>query len=150
MASYYLKITKGYLECSPEYTFPPPQTNVIKDIALLKPSVQSVSFHRHGKELAVVVEGDNLWFCYSINVGFLKSIKTEAENVTRRSIQFNYTPKSESDFHTEETIGVKLLSQFSNPIRRRTIPVKKKVNNFCEFMVIHASTVEHLTLEIHK
>ena len=127
MMSYHQKTTKGYLECPPSYNLPPPSTTAVKEVPLLKPSVESVAFHRHGKELAVVAEGDNLWFCYSIKVGSLKTVESVAENITRRSIQFNYTPESESDFHTEETVSVKLLSQFSNPVRKPAVKVIKKV-----------------------
>lgn len=127
MNSYHLKITSGHLEFPPVYKLPPPKMRDVTDIPLLKPSVESVAFHRHGKELAVVIEGDNLWFCYSVRVGSMKAVETDAENTTRRSIQFNYTPQSESDFHTEETVNVRLLSQFSNPIRRPAVRVIKKV-----------------------
>ena len=127
MMSYYQKITKGHLECPPSYKLPPPQTTAVKDITLLKPSVESVAFHQHGKELAVVVEGDNLWFCHGVKVGSLKVVETEAGNITRKSIQFNYIPQNESDFHTKDTVSVKLLSQFSNPIRRPAVKVIRKV-----------------------
>ena len=127
MVTYHLKVMRGFLECFPAYKLPQPQTKDLKEVALLKPSVNSVSFHQHGKELAVVIEGDNLWFCYSVKVSSLKAVETLAGNSTRRSIQFNYTPQSERDFHTDETVGVKLFSHFSNPIRRPAVQVIKKV-----------------------
>ena len=95
---------------------------------LLKPSITNVSFHQHGKELAVVIEGNNFWFCTKVHVSSIPRIKIEPENISCKTIQFNYMPKDESDIPEGDTIGVQLFSHFSNPIRKPNIPVKRKVS----------------------
>ena len=130
MSEYYRCIANGHLEKNPVYSLPPKNTNPIAELAQLKPKVSSVAFHRHGKELAVDVEGDNLWFCTKIHVASIQQIQIEAENVSCKSIQFNYIPRDETDLPEGDTVGVRLHSHFTNPIRKPSIPVKRKVSFF--------------------
>lgn len=97
----------------------------------LKPNINSVAFHHHGKELAVVLDGDNLWFCHKINI---PTIKTEADNVSCRSIQFNYIPHDKNDIPKgSDTVLVRLHSHFANP-KRNTVEAKEQVNWYILFM----------------
>ena len=118
---------RGYLERSPVYASPPPCATPINELPLLKPSVSSVSFHHHGKEIAVVIEGDNLWFCHKIHVATIPTIKIEADKVSRRSIQFNYTPRDENEVPEGDIVHVRLHSHFTNPIRK-SVTARKQVN----------------------
>ena len=92
----------------------------------LKPSSKTVAFHRHGKEVAVTLSGDNLWFCHEVKVGPHKE-NVMAEHVSQKSIQFNFDFKDEThrSFGSDQ-IKVALSSHFSNPVKA-TVPVVHKV-----------------------
>lgn len=103
----------------------------VQEVDILKPRVEGVAFHCYGSsEVAVVLLGDQLWFCYEICLGEGKecrSINTPAQHITRKSIQFNYTPSEKNDIFTScNKIKVALHSHFCGPIRA-IIEVKKKV-----------------------
>ncbi len=115
----------------------PPRSAAVTEMPLLKPSITSIAFHHHGKELAVVIEGNNFWFCTKAHVSSIPHIKIEPDNISRRTIQFNYTPKDESDIPEGDTIGVQLFSHFTNPIRKHNIPVKRKVGLVLFVFIFH-------------
>ena len=127
MADYFHAIVRGYLEETPVYSLPPVSTIGVREMSLLKPSISSVAFHLHGKEVAVVIEGNNFWFCTRVHVSSIPRIEIEAENISCKSIQFNYTPRDENDIPEGDNIVVTLHSHFANPIRKPKIPVKRKV-----------------------
>ena len=82
----------------------------------LKPSVRAVDICRHGNETAVVLEGENLWFCHQVTVGGHHEL-LPAQKATALSIQFNI-PHQECDiFNVEDDkVKVSLQSHFSSPI----------------------------------
>lgn len=98
-----------------------------------KPSVSGIIFSRLGDEIAVAVEGDNLWFCDQIKVGSRSGsrvINTCGSDASKRSINFNYVPSSDGDLlveHKADTVEVCLYSHFCNPIRRKDVKATKKV-----------------------
>ena len=105
----------------------------VQEVDILKPRVEGVAFHCYGSsEVAVVLLGDQLWFCYEICLGEGKecrSINTPAQHVTRKSIQFNYTPSEKKDISTScNNIKVMLHSHFYGPVEA-VVEVKKKVGN---------------------
>lgn len=123
-----LAIKRGYLEQSPAYVLPPPCAVPTTKLPCLKPAVNSVSFHHFGKELAVVIEGKNLWFCDRIEVeSITNGTMIEADKVSCRSIQFNYTPRDENEVFVKDTLRVHVHSLFSSAIRKPSITVKRKV-----------------------
>lgn len=128
---------RGYLEHSPVYDLPSPCSIPIKELPSLKPSVSSVAFHHHGKELAVVVEGDNLWFCHKIHVATIPAITIEADKVSCRSIQFNYTPRDESEVPEGDTVNVRLHSHFANPIRKSVTAKKQVIYSYMYIITLH-------------
>ena len=94
-----------------------------------KPSVSGVVFSRLGDEIAVVVEGNNLWFCDQIKVGS-RVINTHGSDASKRSINFNYVPMNDQDLlveHNAKTVEVCLYSHFSSPIRKKDVTATKKV-----------------------
>ena len=98
------------------------------DLMLTKPSIGSVSFHRHGKQIAVTIKGNNMWFCYQVKVGKHWE-KIEARDVSQRSIQFNYDPESNPGLSSDEVnINVSLCTHFHNPVRGK-VKIDHKVIN---------------------
>ena len=98
----------------------------------VKPSATNVNFSRIGDEVALVVEGDNLWFCNQIKVGSReegRNIKTDLSNASKRSVHFNYTPVDSNDLIVgkQETIRLHLFSHFHNFIRQ-DVQVTKQVH----------------------
>ena len=100
----------------------------VQGIDILKPRVEGVAFHCYGStEVAVVVQGDQLWFCYEICLDKDRIISTPAQHITRKSIQFNYTPSEQHDISTScDTIKVTLHSHFCEPVIA-VVEVKRKV-----------------------
>ena len=93
----------------------------------MKPSTKSIAFHRYGKEVSVTVNGDNLWFCYDIQVGPHKK-KVLAKDTSQRSLQFNYDPEDESKMSSDiDHVKVTLCSHFCNPVKDGKVEVTHKV-----------------------
>ena len=97
---------------------------------MLKPSVTSVELHSHGNELAVVVEGSNLWFCYEISIGG-HTVQTPAHDLSGTSIQFNIQ-REESKVKMiegkERKVMAMLYSHFSKKPLSKVVPVLQKVS----------------------
>ena len=99
----------------------------------LKPSVSSVTVSHHGEEVALILEGDNLWFCHKIKVGNrvgARVIKAKGPDTTRRSINFNYVPKHDGDLliaPKDTKVSVTLYSHFSKPITKHDVEANRKV-----------------------
>ena len=112
---------KGLLEKDlPKYVIPNP-AEPVKEISLLKPEVTNVEVHKYSKEVAVVLQGDNLWFCHEIRLGnYVPPVLNLAEHIARRSIQFNFRLSETANIVTDDGhVKVTLFSHFANPIRRR-------------------------------
>jgi len=98
---------------------------------MLKPTVTSVELHSHGNELAVVVEGSNLWFCYQISIGG-HTVQTPAHDLSGTSIQLNI-PMEESKVKVEEgKVMVVLCSHFSKKPLNKEVPTIQKVCGRCD------------------
>ena len=99
----------------------------LKYVALLKPQVKGVELHKFPREHAIVIEGDNLWFCDEIILGEGKNtlnITNPAELVSRRVVQFNYSTTASSGkidraIARNEIMKVTLNSHFAKPIRKK-------------------------------
>jgi len=95
----------------------------------LKPKIGSVSFHHHGKEFAITVTGENLWFCYQVKVGSVEQA-IEAENASQKSVQFNFDAEDNPNFSgSVDHINVKVWNHFASPVRNGSVKVKHKVGN---------------------
>ena len=112
----------------------PPQLKITKpvtsvsDVAATKPVTKSIAFHQHGKELAITLEGDSLWFVNSIQVGPLNKLSVSAMATNQKSIQFNlqYKPNPELSITADAEVNVVVQSQFCKPIKS-SLKVTKKV-----------------------
>ena len=77
--------------------------------------------------MSVTVNGDNLWFCYHIQVGPHKK-KVLAKDTSQRSLQFNYDPEDESKMSSDiDHVKVTLCSHFCNPVKDGKVEVTHKV-----------------------
>ena len=94
MKDYQLKVLRGYLDKKPDPYYIPPRQNLktLGDVLSLLPSISQVEVHQHkhpdGNELAIVINGDNLWFCNTIELsihGYEKlSFFISAEKVSQK------------------------------------------------------------------
>ena len=107
---------------------------------MLKPSVTSVELHSHGNELAVVVEGSNLWFCYQVSIGG-HTVQTPAHDLSGTSIQFNIQ-REESKVEVEMgKVMAVLYSLFSKKPLSEEVPVLQKVSIDVVMMRAYSSHV---------
>ena len=85
-------------------------------MAELKPSIRAIDICHHGNEIAVVLEGENLWFCYQVTAGGHHEL-LPAQKATAISIRFNI-PRKEGAINVESgKVKVSLQSHFSRPIK---------------------------------
>ena len=132
MEEYRHNVFRSYLEKEPGKYLKPVKTQVtkqVKELTILKPEVTAVEFHEYPNEHVVVLEGNNLWFCHQIRIGEtdnIQEINTPAQNITRQSIQFSFTPsrKTKNIVSIDGKVKIALYSHFANPIRRK-ITVKQ-------------------------
>ena len=117
----------AFLDKPPQLKITKPITS-ISDVAATKPVTKSIAFHQHGKELAITLEGDSLWFVNSIQVGPLNKLSVSAMATNQKSIQFNlqYKPNSELSITADAEVNVVVQSQFCKPIKS-SLKVTKKV-----------------------
>lgn len=94
---------------------------------MLKPSVTSVELHSHGNELAVVVEGSNLWFCYQISIGG-HTVQTPAHDLSGTSIQFNIQREESKVKVQEGKVMAVLYSYFSKKPLSEEVSALQKVS----------------------
>lgn len=126
MADYANNSFRSYIDKEPgKYTLPGPAEAVkdVKFINMLTPEAKRVEFHMYPNEHVVVLEGENLWFCHEIRLGENDNldIKTPAQNVTRRMIQFNFPPRPYQlkNLITQSKIKVTLHSHFASSIEQK-------------------------------
>lgn len=136
MDTYHKVVLRSYLDQPAEYRVPLSVQQNVPEVKFLKPSAQAVAFHRHGNELAVVISGENLWFCHEIQVGSHKE-KVEAGDVSRRSIQFNCGLNSEDlGFSADsDKVKVNLENHFYNRVKGNVQVTHKVGFNDCVIML---------------
>lgn len=121
MDDYRHSTLRGFLEKdSPKYVVPS-LAEAVKEIGFLKPEVTTIEVHKYPNEVAVVLQGDNLWFCHEIRLGnYVPPVPKLVEHIARRSIQFNFSLSESANIVTDGGhVKVTLFSHFANPIRRR-------------------------------
>ena len=104
----------------------------------MKPNVNKALFFRHADEIAIVLEGENLWFCHKIQIGareearILAEMDAEGQDTTMRTINFCYIPKEKDDLLIgigSEKVTITLFSHFCNPVRKHNVEAKKMVSD---------------------
>ena len=129
MNEYHLKVLRAYLEKNPEpYVIPQCSSlSSINGVKSLQPSISKIELHLHkhpdGQELAVVINGDNLWFCNSIEITICENehlkIEISAERVARKQICYNKSFRNGALTHKKidaDCLPVKVYSRFTDPI----------------------------------
>ena len=118
MDDYRRNMLTRYIEKEPlKYVTPIEVSKEVKAVGLLQPKLKGIEFYEYPNEHAVVLEGDNLWFCHEVVLGKRKNtckITTPAQSITRHSIQFNFTPtdKSKNIVGDDGKVVVTLHSHF--------------------------------------
>ena len=132
-----MKLFKGFIDQgTTKYTPPSLTRNEVPLVKILKPSVTSVGFHHHGDQVAVVLKGNNLWFCQKIQVGSgasMRMVQSPVPNATQHCVQFNYSPKDERDNiiqSPKEEVKVCLHSQFAKPLQKQCVKVTCNVSQY--------------------
>ncbi len=75
----------------------------------------------------MTVNGDNLWFCYHIQVAHYKT-KVCAKDTSQHSLQFNYDAENDTKIAMDAAhVKVVLSCHFSNPVKDLHVPVSRKV-----------------------
>ena len=91
-------------------------------IGMLIPTLARIELQIHPNEHILVLEGENLWFCYELQLGDYSNmvdIDTNFQNVTQRMIRFNFPPNERLlGLAAEDLVKITLTSQFANPIRQ--------------------------------
>jgi hypothetical protein len=92
-------------------------------IGMLIPTPTKMELQIHPNERRVLVlEGENLWFCYKLQLGDYSNmvdIDTNFQNVTQHMIRFNFPPNERLlGLAAEGVVKITLNSHFANPIRQ--------------------------------
>ena len=75
----------------------------------------------------MTVNGNNLWFCYHIQVAQYKT-KVCAKDTSQHSLQFNYDAENDTRIVMDaDHVKAALSSQFSNPVKDGQVQVSRKV-----------------------
>ena len=129
MSTYTQKIFKAFLEKQPKYELPTNPSGALHELDDLKPILSSVELHRHGNELAVVVEGSNLWFSYQIALHDTQKIDIHGHEANGTAIKYHLNGDHESKVVVvNENVKVYLLTHFSSKAVRQNVSVHKKVS----------------------
>ncbi len=122
---YQQAVFKSYIQHSLKSGFP------LKDLNVVKPSITSVDFRRHGREISVTVNGNNLWFCYHIKISRYRT-EVCAKDTSQHSLQFNYDAENDTRVVMDaDDVKVDLSSHFSNPVKNVHVKVSRKVCCIC-------------------
>ena len=129
MSTYAEKVFHAFLEKPEAYVLPASSKSAPPLVPDLKPTLRCVQLHDHGNELAVVVEGSNLWFSYRISLQGIpmKSLPSVSSGCT---IHFNLKGDSNSVVVEDRKVKVTLYSHFSKTIKE-FVTVQKKVCCIC-------------------
>ncbi len=110
----------------------------------MKPKVSRALFFRHADEIAIVLEGENLWFCHKIKIGAREEariieIDADGQDTTMRTINFCYIPKGTDDLLIRidsKNVTITLFSHFCKPVPQRNVEAKKMVSDTCTWCLI--------------
>ena len=127
METYHKKVLRGFLDKEPDcYKIPPQKTSEsVQEVNSLIPTISKVELHLHkhpdGQELAVVINGDNLWFCSFLKIKISRSetifIEISPEHITEKQICYNHSVDnifSYTDIDVDDVVHVTVYSRFAN------------------------------------
>ena len=131
METYCQKMFRGYLDKDPEYKIPPLPKKSPESVESLRPMVSDFKVHEHGSEMALVIEGSNLWFCYQLSVNG-ESTDTPACDITGTSIKLNLDKDSRTSLSSltdGQEVKVKVHNHFFKSLSPAVVKVQKKVSS---------------------
>ena len=139
METYCPKMYRGYLEKDPEYKIPPLAKKSPESVESIKPMVSGITIHEHGSEIALVLEGRNLWFCYQFSVNG-ENTSTPACDISGTSIKLNIDKDSRTSLSSltdGEEVKVKVHNHFFKSPSPAVVKVQKKVCSLCSSIFSH-------------
>ena len=147
MAAYTRKVFRAFLEksttCEAAYKIPLSPKYIPLELSELKPSLMSVQLHRHGNELAVVVEGSNLWFSYQIALQGMPRVPIPGSKSSGSEIQFNIEGDSITlEYDQMKEVRVTLNSYFSKTTKV-DVPLQHKVH-------VHVDSIDYVIMKETK
>ena len=152
MEIYHKKVLRGFLDKEPDgYKIPQQKTSEsIQEVKSLLPTISKIELHLHkhpdGQELAVVINGDNLWFCSILDVKISGNesifFEISPEHITEKQICYNHSVSATFSYGDidADVVNVTVYSRFANTFSQY-IPV---VYNVSWSIVINKSY--HLSL----
>ena len=120
-------LLRGYLEKEEPEKFKMPATSeVISEVVSVLPELSKVELHLHrhpdGQDLAIVVNGDNLWFCNFIEIQISDDQKIDfqisPEQAVQKQIRYNHGLIENVSFSYSSSLFLKGHSSFSKNITR--------------------------------
>ena len=134
MAAYTKKVFRAFLQKSmtteSAYKIPSPPKYVPPELFDLKPSLTSVQLHHHGNELAVVVEGSNLWFSHQIALQGMPRVPIPGRKTSGCEIQLNITGDDSIALEDGMVKEVRvILHSYFSKATKVDVPLKHKVDN---------------------
>jgi hypothetical protein len=120
-------LSQSYLEREPDKHTPAGgAVEKVGRIGMLIPTLTRIELQIHPNEHVLVLEGENLWFCYKLQLGDYSNmvdIDTNFQNVTQRRIRFNFPPNERLlGLAAEGEVKVTLHSHFTC-----AIPVRQAI-----------------------
>ncbi len=120
-------LSQSYLEREPDrYTPAGGAVEKVGRIGMLIPTPTKMELQIHPNEHVLVLEGENLWFCYKLQLGDYSNmvdIDTNFQNVTQHMIRFNFPPNERLlGLAAEGEVKVTLHSHFE-----RAIPIRRNI-----------------------
>ena len=128
MELYSQKVYRGYIERPPYKYMVPLLSKTPTPLKNLQPSTSDhIQVDRHGSELAIVLEGSNLWFCHKVTIGSLV-IKITASLCNGNCVHYNMDKWDSNIGHLKdgEKVSITLHNHFSRPSTFKVI-INKKV-----------------------
>ena len=116
-------VSESYLEREPErYTPADRAVEKVGRVGMLNPTPTKIQLQIYPNERALVLEGENLWFCYKLQLGDygnMVDMDTNFQNVTQHTIRFILPPNERQvGVAAEGVVKLTLHSHFANPVRQ--------------------------------
>ena len=135
-----------FLKRHPEYNLPTSPKAPPPDVDGLKPFLSSVVNHRHGNELAVAIEGSNLWFSYQISLNGTEKISIPGDKSNGTSIQYNLKGDENQIAVEGNVVKVTLHNSFSSKPAKEYVPFRKKVTKAYLIVMLHKIIYNYHTI----
>ena len=139
-------LLRKYLEKEEPEKFKMPATSeIISEVVSVLPELSKVELHLHrhpdGQDLAVVINGDNLWFCNFIEIRISDDQKINfqisPEQAVQKQIRYNHGPIKNVSFSYSSSLFVNGHSSFTKDISREVPSVYNVSIIWIKFIFCH-------------